>query len=91
MFELFSLAAIGGSTVASLVAIQIANALGISKTNWDNLWILMVIAACSRVLPTIVVPYLPPPREIQSNHKKNKKRTMQGAIAQEESSSVEQA
>src|SRR3989338_4658880 len=61
VFELFSLAAIGGSTVANLIAIRIADSLELSRTNWDKLWILMVIASSSRILPILVVPHLPPP------------------------------
>lgn len=61
VFELFSLAAMGGATVASLVAIRVADALSISRTNWSKLWILMLVAAVSRLLPLFVVPHLPPP------------------------------
>ena len=63
VFELFSLAAMGGATVSSLIAIQIADALHISKANWSPLWVLLTISACARLLPLAVVPYLPPPRE----------------------------
>ena len=61
VFELFSLAAMGGSTVSYLISIHIANALGISRAAWGHLWVLMAISAVARFLPIFVVPHLPPP------------------------------
>jgi hypothetical protein len=62
VFELFSLAAIGGTSVASLVTIRVADALHISRSSFGNVWILMLVSAGSRLLPIFLVPHLPPPQ-----------------------------
>lgn len=80
VFELFSLAAIGGSTVASLIAIRIADSLDISRTNFDKLWILMVVAASSRILPIFAVPYLPPPNENQQDEENEDEQHQQQVV-----------
>lgn len=60
-FELFSLAAMGGASISQLSTVKIADALRISRTHWNELWVLMLVSAAVRVVPLLVVRQLPPP------------------------------
>ncbi|KPI84601.1 hypothetical protein ABL78_6362 [Leptomonas seymouri] len=60
-FEVFSVASIGGGTISSLLTSIIAQDLGISRADYNNLWILMVMSIVLKLVP-IPLAYLLPER-----------------------------
>jgi hypothetical protein len=60
IFELFSVAAIGGSSVASITAAQMATSMGVSSDSWGRFWELLLACAVSKLVPLFASIMLPP-------------------------------
>jgi hypothetical protein len=64
IFELFSVAAIAGSTVGAIVTAHVSTVLGVTTTDWSRFWILLVVCAATKVIPLVASAFLPKPREV---------------------------
>lgn len=60
-FEVFSVASICGGTISSLLTSNLAQDLGISRSNYSKLWVLIVISIVLKLVP-IPLAYLLPER-----------------------------
>lgn len=58
-FEVFSVASLGGGTISSLMTSFIAQGLGMSRGDYGNLWILLVISMVCRLVPIPLAYFLP--------------------------------
>jgi hypothetical protein len=67
VFELFTAAAIGGSTVAAIATTAISNQLGITAYRWGNLVWLLAICAAAKLLPLLFAAALPRKHAIVSD------------------------
>jgi Na+/melibiose symporter-like transporter len=69
IFELFTAASMGGSSVSALVTAVIATLLTISRHNYNNLWALLVVSAGGKLLPVVLAAFLPsPPKATSERH-----------------------
>ena len=59
IFELFTAASIGGSSVSALVTATIATLLHISRHDFSNLWALLVVSAAAKLIPVVFAAFLP--------------------------------
>jgi hypothetical protein len=67
IFEMFSVAAIGASTVGAIGTVKLSEKLDITDSNWGNLWKLLLYCAASNAVPLFFAPFLPPPRPRAAN------------------------
>eukprot|EP00758_Cryptobia_borreli_P002603 Tbor_TRINITY_DN3154_c0_g1::TRINITY_DN3154_c0_g1_i1::g.14674::m.14674 len=59
IYEMFSVASFSGGTVSRIIALKIGNYFDINKSNYSNLWKLLLVCSMCKLLPIILVAIIP--------------------------------